>query len=174
MKIIPSGLIAFLTVACLFAASAQEPIRVSINLSQPGKPISPDLFGIFFEDLNWAADGGLYAELVRNRSFEFSGEDHGGWNALTGWEFVERDGGKGSVLIQSDSPLAPGNPHYAVLGLKQSVGAAGIRNSGFDGIAVKAGEKYDFSVFAWQLAGPGGPLVVRLETKDGDVLSEAR
>lgn len=148
--------------------------QVVVQLKEPGKAISPDLFGIFFEDLNWAADGGLYAELVRNRSFEFSPEDHGGWDALTGWDFVERDGGKGSVIIKSDSPLNCRNPHYAVLGLRRSAGAAGIRNSGFDGIPLKAGEKYDFSVFARQLAGPGGPLVVRLESSSGDLLAEAK
>ena len=147
---------------------------VTIQIGKDGKPISPDLFGIFFEDLNWAADGGLYAELVRNGSFEFSSEDAHGWNELTGWEFVERAGGKGSVMIQTDSPLNPSNPHYAVLGLQKNEGAAGLRNSGYDGIVVKAGEKYNFSIFARQLAGPGGELAVRLEAPDGSLLAEAK
>lgn len=156
----------------MFGADAD--FTTTITIGGPAKAISPDLVGIFFEDLNWAADGGLYAELVRNRSFEFSAEDHAGWNDLTGWDFVERDGGAGSVVIKSDSPLNNNNPHYAVLGLEKNVGAAGIRNSGFDGIPVETGEKYNFSVFARQLAGPGGPLVVRLETKSGDLLAEAK
>jgi len=146
---------------------------IAIKIQGPAKSISPDLFGIFFEDLNWAADGGLYGELVQNRSFEYSPEDHGGWNEMTGWDFVERDGGKGFVTVKSDAPLHFNNPHYAVLGLQKN-GATGIRNSGFDGVSLKAGEKYDFSVFARQLAGPGGPLVVRLETKTGDLLAEAK
>jgi alpha-L-arabinofuranosidase len=150
-----------------------QPITLTVRSDQQGTPISPDLLGIFFEDLSWAADGGLYAELVRNRSFEFSANDHSGWNELTGWDFVEQDGGKGSVIIKSDSPLNANNTHYAVLGLQKD-GMVGIRNSGFDGIPVKAGEKYNFSVFARQLAGPGGALVIRLETKDGGLLSETK
>ena len=53
-----------------------------------GKPISKDLFGVFFEDLSYAADGGLYAELVQNRSFEYSASDRKEWNPLTGWEYT--------------------------------------------------------------------------------------
>jgi alpha-N-arabinofuranosidase len=156
-------------------ASAQGPApAVTIHVSNAPKPISPDLFGIFFEDLNWAADGGLYGELLRNRSFEFSAEDHSGWNDLTGWDLVERGGGKGSITVRADAPLNASNPHYAVLGLQRNLGAAGIRNSGFDGIPLQAGEKYDFSVFARQLAGPGGPLEVRLEARNGDLLAEAK
>lgn len=165
----------------IFAVPGDLPVQsdsvrtanVTVQAGGPAKAISPDLFGIFFEDLSYAADGGLYAELVRNRSFEFSDEDHAGWNALTGWSLVERDGGKGSVTIKTDAPLNVNNPHYAVLGLQRNLGSAGICNSGFDGIPLQAGEKYDFSVFARQLAGPGGLLVVRLETKSGDLLGEA-
>lgn len=121
----------YLTVAFAIALTAlsgpvvaREPsLLVAIHISAAGKPISPNLFGIFFEDLNWAADGGLYGELVRNRSFEFSVEDHGGWNELTGWDFVERNGGKGSVIVKSDSPLNANNPHYAVLGLQSNIHA---------------------------------------------------
>ena len=54
------------------------------------KAISPDLFGIFFEDINYAADGGLYAELVQNRSFEYSLSDHNGWNSFTAWEYITK------------------------------------------------------------------------------------
>ena len=162
-----------LCILTLMASTAVASDTV-IHVHGPAKSISPDLFGIFFEDLNWAADGGLYAELVQNRSFEFSSEDHAGWNDLTGWDFVERDGGKGFVTVKSDAPLQSNNPHYAVLGLQKNVGATGIRNSGFDGVPLKAGDKYDFSVFARQLAGPGGPLVIRLESKTGALLAEAK
>ena len=69
-----------------------------------GKPISPNLFGIFFEDLNYAADGGLYAELVQNRSFEYSPSDvdvhkqpAGGWHPFTAWEFAKEGNGIGTI-----------------------------------------------------------------------------
>ena len=64
-----------------------------------------DLFGIFFEDLNHAADGGLYAELVQNRSFEFDPIDHPDYHALTAWEKVERGGGECEVRVKSELPL---------------------------------------------------------------------
>ena len=155
------------------AQAGAEPAPVTITVTKDAKAISPDLFGIFFEDLNWAADGGLYAELVRNGSFEFSPEDAKGWNPMTGWQLVERDGGNGSVLIQSDAPLNPNNPNYVVLGLQKNIGAAGICNSGYDGISVQAGEQYNFSVFARQLAGPGGSLEIQLETTNGILLAKA-
>ena len=58
---------------------------VTLEAGQAAKPISPDLVGIFFEDINYSADGGLYAELVQNRSFEYSASDRREWNSLTAW-----------------------------------------------------------------------------------------
>src|SRR2546427_569382 len=138
------------------AASAQS-ATISIEAGAKGKPISPDLVGIFFEDLSYAADGGLYGELIQNRSFEYSAADRPEWNALTAWELVKRDGGEGNVVIDSARPLHPNNPHYAVLGVAKSGGGVGLRNPGFDGIPLKAGERYDVSLFARQLAYPEGP-----------------
>jgi alpha-L-arabinofuranosidase len=156
--------------------------ELTIDLAQAGKPISPDLFGIFFEDLNYAADGGLYAELVQNRSFEYQATEQPTWGPLTGWEFVQRGGGAGDLWVDSSGPLHPNNPHCALLRVKTAGEGVGLLNAGFDGIAVTAGESYDFSVFARMLhvgdgrdSKPVGtlPLNVRLETKDGTVLSEA-
>lgn len=152
-----------------------QPVTTAVQVSGPAKPISPDLFGIFFEDLNYAADGGLYAELVQNRSFEYSQADRAEWNALTGWEFVQRDGGQGSVVVDDSQPLNLNNPHYVVLGVgRGGSGGVGLRNAGFDGIAVQAGERYELSLYARQLAYPEGPLTVRLEGKAGTVLAEAQ
>ena len=67
---------------------------ITVQAGGPGKKISPDLLGIFFEDINYAADGGLYAELVQNHSFEYSPADRREWNSLTNRELVERGGGK--------------------------------------------------------------------------------
>src|SRR5207237_4255579 len=80
-----------------------------------GKPISPDLFGIFFEDLNYAADGGLYAELVQNRSFEYTAAGNGGWNSLTSWDLIKEDGGEGHATVRTGVPLNANNPHYVAL-----------------------------------------------------------
>jgi len=176
-----------LTSACLLSALlaasgfAAEPRTLTVDLSAPGKPISPDLFGIFFEDINYAADGGLYAELVQNRSFEYQMTEQPSWNNLTAWALQSR-AGKGQVAIDYAFPLHANNPHYAVIEIDQP-GDVALVNSGFDGIAVEAGAKYELSFFARQLylgkrwgsendRGPL-PLAVRLEGADGTVLGEA-
>ena len=104
------------------------------------KEISPELFGIFFEDINYSADGGLYAELIQNRDFEYNRNDRGEWNALTGWKI---EGTKGE--IKTDSPIHANNAHY--LALKSEEAGGKVTNTGWDGIAVKKGEKYNLSLF---------------------------
>ncbi|NEA98922.1 alpha-L-arabinofuranosidase C-terminal domain-containing protein [Streptomyces sp. SID13726] len=125
---------------------------IEVDTSAPGTPISPDLFGVFFEDLNYAADGGLYAELVQNRSFEYSSADHADWHSLTAWERQS-----GSLAVSTDDPLHPANPHYAVL----TDGT--LRNEGFDGIPVAAGASYDLGLHARG----EGRLTARIESADG-------
>lgn len=156
---------------------------LTVDTRQPGKPISPLLMGIFFEDINYAADGGLYAELVQNRSFEYQPTARAEWNAFTAWEVVRRDGAAGSVSITDAFPIHPNNPRYAVFEVQQPGGGVGLVNSGFDGIAVQSGKTYDFSLFGRQLFtgnrwGNSGVLegparfIVRLETPGGALLAE--
>ena len=106
-----------------------------INAKKTGAPIQSTMYGIFFEDINYAADGGLYAELVKNRSFEFP-------NALQGWKIF------GNVEVRNDGPFER-NPHYVRL---SDPGHAhkhtGLDNEGFFGIGIKKGEQYRFSVWA--------------------------
>ncbi|WP_405728425.1 alpha-N-arabinofuranosidase [Streptomyces sp. NBC_01537] len=139
---------------------------VEVDTRAPGTAISPDLFGAFFEDLNYAADGGLYAELVQNRSFEYGPADRPEWHSLTAWELLQRNGAAGSLTVATDDPLHPANPHYAVLTGTTPAGA-GLRNEGFDGIPVRAGEAYDVSLFARLAEGAVDRLVARIESRDG-------
>jgi alpha-L-arabinofuranosidase len=120
---------------------------LSIQTDQP-KAISPHLWGIFFEDLNYAADGGLYAELIQNRSFEYQATEQPTWNNLTSWELVKRGEGTGSLLVSTVDPIHPNNPHFAVLEVKEPGEGVGLRNAGFGGIPVQAGDKYELSLFA--------------------------
>lgn len=152
-------------------AAAVPAATIAIGL--PAKPISPDLLGIFFEDINYAADGGLYAELVQNRSFEYTTGDNKEWNPLTAWTLVRLGDAKGSLVTEKSAPLNANNPTYAVLTLEQGEGV-GLRNDGFDGFPLQAGERYEVSLFARVLSGAPGPLLVRLQTKDGRVLGEAK
>ena len=142
---------------------------MTIQADQP-KPISPDLFGIFFEDINYAADGGLYAELIQNRSFEYSSADFPDWNFFTGWELTQQSG-KASIALGTrvaDSSQQPALPRAEYDG-----GEVGLRNGGFDGIVLKAGENYHVSLFARVLADAIGALKVRLEGRLGELLGEA-
>jgi alpha-L-arabinofuranosidase len=145
--------------------------EVVIQTDQP-KPISSDLFGIFFEDINYAADGGLYAELIQNRSFAYTSADHPDWNFFTGWELIQR-GGRCSVTLGNEEPIHPNNPHYLLLNVEAATGEIGIKNTGFAGIALKAGEQYNFSIFARVLAGTFEAIKVRLESREGAILGES-
>ncbi|MDN5288503.1 MAG: alpha-L-arabinofuranosidase domain protein [Mucilaginibacter sp.] len=146
----------------------------SSKKTSAGKPISPDLFGIFFEDLSYAADGGLYAELIQNRSFEYSPADSKDWNPLTAWEYITKGYGYGTISVETTTPVSINNPHYVVLNVEEEgTEGVGLSNSGFDGIVLKAGEKYDFSVFLKQLSDKSIPVLVKLEGKKGTVYGEA-
>ena len=84
-----------------------------------GKKISPDLFGLFFEDINYSADGGLYAELVQNRSFEYSPTDRTEWNPFSFWEYITPGFSYGSELVWKQHPLFIRTiPHYIVLNIE--------------------------------------------------------
>jgi len=170
-----------LTLLCaLPALGFAQPLALTVDATAPGKAISPDLVGVFFEDLSYAADGGLYAELVQNRSFEYSTLSRPEWNNLSAWEVAER-GGRGGLSLDAAFPLHRNNPHYAVLELRQA-GDLALLNAGFDGIPVRAGESYELSFFARRLYTGGRwdgkkssaplPLLARLEGKDGTVLAE--
>lgn len=156
----------------LFAVLLIHSLSVGAQTSPAGKAISPDLFGIFFEDLNYAADGGLYAEQIQNRSFEYTNAEVKDWHALSSWEPVVRGGGKGTVTVDSASPLHRNNTHYAVLHVEKGGSGVGLMNAGFDGIVLKSGEKYRVSLFARQVAGKPAPLIVMLESKADVVYSK--
>jgi alpha-N-arabinofuranosidase len=178
-----AGLFILLGAVCP-AAQAQK-TTVTVQATQPGKAISPDLFGIFFEDLNYAADGGLYAELVQNRSFEYDPTEQGSWNPLSFWELVKRGGGGGSLGVKMARPIHKNNPRYAVLTVDKPGEGVGLANGGIDGIPLKGGDAYEVSFFAHQLfmndawgpdnkiAGRPMPVTVRLEARNGDLLGEA-
>lgn len=120
-----------------------------------GKQISNELIGIFFEDISYSADGGLYSELIQNGSFEYNPTERDGWGPGTEWRFLRPGHSLGQMMPQMTDPIHPNNPTYMRLTVER-VGhyydydgwtGVGMRNDGFDGIAVRGGAKYDFSVF---------------------------
>jgi alpha-L-arabinofuranosidase len=151
------------TAARLLAAAA--PIKLTVQAGAPGAPISSTMWGVFFEDINFGADGGLYAELVKNRSFEFP-------DPLMGWITLSPSLAKGKLSVLTESPLNANNPHYLRM---QSEGTApfGISNEGFRGMGLHAGETYDFSAQIRLVSG-APRLLIQLVGEDGTVLAEAK
>ena len=145
---------------------------LTIHTQQRGAELG-DLFGIFFEDLNHAADGGLYAELVQNRSFEFDPIDRAEYQALTAWGKIERVGGQAEIAVEDIEPLNPRNPHYVAIHILSEGDGVGIMNVGFNGISAKQGETYRFSVYARRDASFDESVVVTIEGADGAVHGEA-
>ena len=139
-----------LTLTAAFAlSSAALAGPVDIDLAKKGAPIQPTMYGIFFEDINYAADGGLYAELVKNRSFEFPQDPLQGWKAF------------GRVEVRDDGPFDR-NPHYVRLSDPGHPHKwTGLDNEGFFGIGLREGETYRFSV--WARVPEGGRAGLRIE-----------
>ncbi|MDO4737567.1 MAG: alpha-L-arabinofuranosidase C-terminal domain-containing protein [Bacteroidales bacterium] len=126
-----------------FIENAVDEIQSELTINwNDSKEISPELMGIFFEDISYAADGGLYAELIQNRDFEYTNNDRGEWNAKTAWKLEGKDT---EWTIATDAPIHANNAHYSVL--TTTAKGAKLINEGWDGILVKKGQKYDFSMF---------------------------
>ena len=128
--------------------------------------VQPTMYGIFFEDINMAADGGVYAELVKNRSFEFSPN-------LMGWTEHKRNGGDGTVEVINRSLERPENPHVITLTVKNPLGEYGLSNEGFRGMGIKKGETYSFSVMARQHQASKIALYIELVDQKGNVIGKA-
>ena len=135
--------------ASVMAAGAQTNV-LDINTKKAGAKIQDTMYGLFFEDINYAADGGLYGELVKNRSFEFP-------QSFMGWQVF------GDVKLKDDGPFER-CPHYVVLGApNHQERRTGIQNEGYFGIGVVKGEDYRFSVWA---KAPKGKATIRVQLID--------
>jgi alpha-L-arabinofuranosidase len=145
---------------CAGAPGAQ----ISVSVDQPGHRISPTLWGIFFEDINNSTDGGIYPELVRNRSFEDS-------EKLENWKFVTAANHKGSATIDDSGPLNPFNRRSLRV---EAEGPFTLDNEGYWGMNIVGGEGYTFKVAARASDGFAGPLTVRILNSAGGVIGEGR
>ncbi|MFC0506558.1 alpha-L-arabinofuranosidase C-terminal domain-containing protein [Micromonospora costi] len=143
---------------------------ITVDAKGSGPAIDPDMYGVFFEDINRAADGGLYAELVQNRSFEYLPVDNRAYTGLTSWSAIASAGGSGSIAAVDDAArLNERNRTYLKVALTNTgEGTYGALNSGYNtGIALQAGKRYDFSVWARTDAATGTPLTVTLRDQGG-------
>jgi alpha-N-arabinofuranosidase len=130
---------------------------IEVQADRPGTKVNPAMWGIFFEDINFGADGGLYAELVKNRSFEFP-------DPLMGWIKISPSLAHGELSVRDDAPFDANNPHYVRIA-SQGTAPFGISNEGFRGMGVRQGEAYDFSA---QIRGLSGSPTLRVELYGGD------
>ncbi|GGF21939.1 alpha-L-arabinofuranosidase [Hymenobacter cavernae] len=136
-------------------------------MNKPGAPIPKTMYGLFFEDINFGADGGLYPELVKNKSFET--DDH-----LIGWKAIKGGAALTEYTVLSQQPLSATNNHYLRLTARASSPDAGFINEGFRGMGVKQNAEYTLSVYARRGAGSINGLKVILEDEKGQALAQAQ
>jgi len=145
-----------MTIAMGSALTAMGQMTMDVNTKKLGAPIQSTMYGIFFEDINYAADGGLYGELVKNRSFEFP-------QSLMGWQAF------GRVEVKDDGPFER-CPHYVMLSAPgHNDRRTGLVNEGYFGIGVEKGEQYRFSVWA---KAPQGGATLRIQLIDESSMDE--
>src|SRR6185295_10934974 len=134
--------------------------NITVQVNQPGGPIPKTLFGLFFEDINFGADGGLYPERVKNRSFEFP-------NPMMGWKPLDRGDTKGQLYVFDHGSIkeAP-NSHYLRIKSSGNGKGFGISNEGFRGIGIQKDAEYRFSLRARRVDSP--PVTLRIEIEDGN------
>ena len=148
--------VSFLALVSTFTLTAQTHM-MEVNTKKLGAPVQPTMYGIFFEDINYAADGGLYAEMVKNRSFEFP-------QHLMGWRAF------GKFEVRDDGPFER-NPHYVRLSYSGHRDKfTGLENEGFFGIAVKKDATYRFSL--WARCPEGGKSTLEVSLVDNDTMNE--
>lgn len=159
-----------MVLSCLFlslmASAGCAQIRLAVDVSKPGEAISPTMYGVFFEDINFGADGGLYAELVKNRSFEFD-------RPLRGWTVLKKEGAAVRTLPLREASRS-GNPRFLRVQVEQQGGGVGLNNEGFRGMGIRQDIPYRFSLDARSLQGGVTGLRVELVDSDGQVLATSQ
>lgn len=150
--------------AILFSTNLPAQKKLTVFANKPVAEVSSTMWGIFFEDINFAADGGLYAELVKNSSFEFP-------MPMMGWREVKQQA-SGKILIINQANENIVNPRYAHITADAGTGSYGLSNEGFRGLGVHKGEQYNFSVWAKETS---GDLKMKIELVNfkGDKISSA-
>jgi len=157
MKKLKSNILFFAILFFCGKIQAQETI-INVDAKNPGAKIQSTMYGIFFEDINFAADGGLYAELIKNRSFEF--DSH-----LLGWSPF------GNVQIKSEKPCFDRNPNYVRLSLNDEITGTGLDNEGFKGMGLKKKEQYNLTFYSRNIGDDTLNIQVQLLSRANDVIA---
>lgn len=144
-------------------ASGQSSGTVNVQVNQPGAVVSSNLFGIFFEEINFAGEGGIYGEMVRNRAF-YSSSD------ASYWTFVTQGTATGSMAVDSSQPLNTNILNSLILTMASGSGSVGAANSGYWGMALQSNAYYNLSFYVRSTNGFTGPIVARLQNAAGTVV----
>ncbi|CAN5655842.1 alpha-L-arabinofuranosidase C-terminal domain-containing protein [soil metagenome] len=144
---------------------AQKNDHLIVQVNKPVAVVEPTMWGIFFEDINMGADGGIYAELVKNRSFEF-------YKPLMGWTVDQGKFNEGSVLVLNRQEEDIANPRYVRITKKDAADQLSLSNEGFRGMGIKKGLRYDFSVMVHQQT-PGLKMNIELLGTNGQTIGKA-
>jgi alpha-L-arabinofuranosidase len=137
---------------------------IIINVKQPIAKVEPTMWGIFFEDINLGADGGIYAELIKNRSFEF-------YKPLMGWRVKQNKFNEGSVLVINRKEENKANPRYLQITKNTTVDSLSLTNEGFRGMGIKKGLRYDFSML-YRLQKIGLVVHIELQNNNGKIIGQ--
>jgi len=150
-----------------FASVFGEQAKITIQTDKTGNRISPLLYGIFFEEINRAGDGGLYAEMVQNRSFEDAEQP-------AAWSLVKSGEADAAISLDDSKPLNDKNPHCLKLQIsKLGNGEAGVINEGFKGMNFKKGKEYIFSFYARADGAFDGMLTIEMVNQKDNSLTSA-
>ncbi len=159
-----------LCIAFFVLVSAQAQTKITVDVNKPGHAISPTLFGIFFEDINLSADGGLYPEMVRNRSFEDA-------DTLQNWKFIGYDSKRVAKIsnaeIYAKPPVSPLNTFNRKSLLISAADSFKLENSGYWGMNMVQGESYTLKLAARAVDGFSSPLKIRILDAKGKEISSA-
>lgn len=145
---------------------AQQKANIVVRANEKISSVAPTMWGVFFEDINLGADGGIYAELVKNRSFEF-------YKPLLGWTVKQPVFKEGSVRIMNRGKAISTNPHFLAVSKNEAGETLSLTNEGFRGMGIKKGIRYDFSVMYRQRI-PGISLHIELLNSLGQLIGSAQ
>jgi alpha-L-arabinofuranosidase len=157
-----NGLLIIAFLLLCFSARTQQKSEIIIKADQIVAQVQPAMWGIFFEDINFGADGGIYAELIKNRSFEFS-------MPLMGWTVKKNYFNEGAVLVLNRQDLNTANPRFVRITKDKADDSLSLTNEGFRGMGIKKGLRYDFSVLCRQQT-PGLKMHIELLNYNDEVI----
>lgn len=160
MKLLTCQILAGVCLAFCSSSALAQTGTVTIQANEPGANISSNLFGIFFEEINMAGDGGIYAEQIRNRSFEDG-------STPVNWTLVTSGSAAGSFALDTSMPLSSSNTHSLLLTMTSGTGSVGAANSGYYGIPLANGATYNLGLYARAASGFSGNITVSLESANG-------